>query len=352
VDALTHALLGAEAAYAARPRADPLELNQRLSLGALAGAFPDVDFAGFLLDPLAFLADWHQAPTHSLVLLPLRAMLAGGVFAAVVRRASAFPTAALVSALAIATHIASDVITVYGTALFHPLSDQRASLGTTFVIDPVFTLLVLAGLTAGLASRRPVVASLGLAVLAGYVIGQWYLKQHALDVGATSLAARGVSAERLSALPQPFSPFNWKLVAEDGDVYHEAYVNVAGHAPFVPLPVPAAIDAMARSYQRPQALVWRSRHRFGESAERRDMAGRLWQQASFAPFRRFALFPAVSRIDSDAGETCVWFTDLRYDLPVLPDTFRDGFCRGGPGESWQLYRLRYFTERTRQRIGS
>jgi len=40
---------------------------------------------------------------------------------------------------------------------------------------------------------------------------------------------------------------------------------------------------------------------------------------------------------------CVWFTDLRYDLPALPDTFRYGHCQTPPGAPWRLFRLRYFT---------
>jgi inner membrane protein len=47
----------------------------------------------------------------------------------------------------------------------------------------------------------------------------------------------------------------------------------------------------------------------------------------------------------------VWFTDLRYDLPALPDTFRYGFCRDAAGEAWTLYRLRYFSDDARQPVG-
>jgi inner membrane protein len=54
MDTLTHALMGAHAAHlgtSANPRLSP---RQRLLLGSLAAAFPDVDFIGFLVDPLRF----------------------------------------------------------------------------------------------------------------------------------------------------------------------------------------------------------------------------------------------------------------------------------------------------------
>jgi membrane-bound metal-dependent hydrolase YbcI (DUF457 family) len=57
-----------------------LSTRERLLLGGAAAAFPDIDFIGFLVDPLRFLAHWHQGPTHSLILLPLWAALLGALF--------------------------------------------------------------------------------------------------------------------------------------------------------------------------------------------------------------------------------------------------------------------------------
>ncbi len=37
----------------------------------------------------------------------------------------------------------------------------------------------------------------------------------------------------------------------------------------------------------------------------------------------------LSCIDSDGREACVWFTDMRYDLLALADTFRYGPSRDG-----------------------
>jgi inner membrane protein len=351
VDVFTHALLGAEVAYAATPDRARLSTRERLLLGGVAAAFPDIDFVGFLVDPLNFLADWHQGPTHSLVLLPLWAVLIGGVFTAVVRRRSVFAEAAIVSGLGLATHIASDVITAYGAAVLYPLSDRRVSLGTTFVIDPVFTGIVLAGLLLGLWTGRRMVAGVGLAVLCLYVAGLAGLQQRAIEIGHASASAQGLSIERLSALSQPFSPFNWKLIGTKGAQYYEAHVNLMGHRPLVP-PLPGAqwLTEIAEAYQPPAQLTWQERHRYGDRPELRALVEQLWEEPRFAPFRRFATYPSVSRIDSNGRETCVWFTDLRYDLPALPDTFRYGFCRDSVEQPWQLYRLRYFSDRSRQRL--
>jgi inner membrane protein len=350
VDVFTHALLGATTVRALSPRRDPLPPRHRLLIGGVAAAFPDLDFVAFLVDPLRFLADWHQGPTHSIVLLPVWAALIAALYLAIAgSRPRLFGAAFAASAIALATHVLSDLITVYGTALFYPLSDLRFSLGTTFVIDPVVTAILLAALGFSIVMERGSFARAGLLVLVFYVAGQAHLQQRALEFGRASAERSGLSAERMTALPQPFSPFNWKLIGIDDDTYHESYVNVAGHSPLVPEALPFA--EVARAYRPPGELAWRSRTRFGDDSERRALVEQRWRDPRFEPFRRFAVYPALSRITDSNGSTCVWFTDLRYDLPALPDTFRYGFCRDAAGEAWSLYRLRYFSDDARQAVG-
>lgn len=345
MDTVTHALLGAALAQAAAPARSPLAPRERLLAGGLGATFPDADFLAFALDPLRFLADWHQGPTHSLVLLPLWAVLLGGAFALRVGRRGVFPHAAALAALGLASHIASDAITAFGTAVFYPLSDVRMGLGIAFVIDPLFSAIVLAALLANYATGRRSAGAAGLAVLCVYVAGLALLQQRALEVARTS--ASGAQFERIAAIAQPFSPFNWKLIGVAGERYHETYVNLAGHAP---LPLPGALGDVARAYRAPAERAWSVRHRWGERPERHALAEERWNDPRLAAYRRFAAFPALSRVDDADTGTCVWFTDLRYDLPALPDTFRYGFCRE-PGGAWDLYRLRYFSTDSRVRVG-
>ncbi|MNC57218.1 hypothetical protein D3C75_1068650 [compost metagenome] len=154
---------------------------------------------------------------------------------------------------------------------------------------------------------------------------------------------------RVAALAQPLSPFNWKLLVADGAHYHQAHLKLDGGGGA--LPIPGALGELARAYRPPEQLVWQLRHRYGADAALQPQVQARWHDPRFASYRRFALFPALSRIDR-GGETCVWFTDLRYDLPTLPDTFRYGFCRGGETLPWRLYRLRYFSADSRQRLES
>lgn len=349
MEPFTHALLGGAAAYALTTSRSRLSGRERLALGATGGAFPDVDFAAFLVDPLVFLADWHQGPTHSIVLLPLWAALIGALFIFLTRRRDCFAEAVWLSGIGVASHIAADIITAYGTAVLYPLSAMRWSLGTTFVIDPLFTAIVLVGLALSqrMSERWP--AQLALVAVCLYVAGQAELRQRAIEAGRSSLLAAGRSPGQVNALAQPFSPFNWKLIAVDGDLYREAHLNLVGHSPLIPqAPGLRRWRDISAAYRPVKHLRWIDRPRFGDQLSMRPLVEQLWNEPSFAPFRRFAVFPSLSRIDEDGSTTCVWFTDLRYDLPTLPDTFRYGFCRVGLGQPWQLKRLRYFSERSAQ----
>jgi inner membrane protein len=351
VDVVTHALLGATLARATASKRARLGRRERLLLGGVAAAFPDIDFAAFPLDPLLFLAEWHQGPTHSLLLMPLWALLIGGSFVLVAHRSGMLAEAVRVGALGLTSHIAADLITAYGTAILYPLSDARFSIGTTFVIDPLFTFIVALGLGLSLWTGRRLAAGAGLAVLCVYVGGQAVLQQRAVDVGHGSARDHGPAIERLSVVPQPFSPFNWKLIGVQGSTRFVAHVTLADHLSWMSsLPGLDRFRATADAYRRPGELSWESRHLFGGDSKDKALVESLWSHPELAPFRRFAAHPSLSRIDRHGEETCVWFTDLRYDLPALPDTFRFGFCRDGSGQPWQLHRLRYFSDRSRQAL--
>jgi len=351
VELLTHALLGAGAALASRPARSRLTTRERLLLGAAAATWPDIDFVAFPFDPLRFLADWHQGPTHSLLLLPLWALLIAAVFVAATRRHEAFGEAAAVSALGLATHVAADAITAYGVMLWYPLSTQRFGLGSTFVVDIWIGAIALGGVLLGLRLRRRAPAAIALGLVCVVVAGQAGLQQRALAIGRASAHAHGFAYERLSAFAQPLSPLHWKLIASTHSQHHVAHLDLGGRGSWMPAwPGLRWLHALAGAYQPAPALTWAKHERLADPQGRHGFVEPLWHDARFAPFRRFATHPALARIDAGTGTHCVWFTDLRYDLPRLPEVFRYGFCRDGEHAPWLLYRLRYLSDSARQRL--
>ncbi|MEX0638494.1 MAG: metal-dependent hydrolase, partial [Burkholderiales bacterium] len=75
MDTLTHALSGALLARATAPKdAPPRSIPRRVAAGFFAAAAPDLDFVLAFVSPLVYL-EQHRGPTHSVILLPLWALL-------------------------------------------------------------------------------------------------------------------------------------------------------------------------------------------------------------------------------------------------------------------------------------
>jgi inner membrane protein len=344
VDTLTHALSGALLARAAAPaRHNPEQLNPkaRAAAGFAAAAFPDIDFALRLADTLAYL-NWHQGVTHSIVLLPLWAYALAHLFSRLTRRRHPWQAFFVPAALGITAHIAGDVLTTYGTALFAPLSAQRYALPLAFMIDPYFTAILAVGLAAMLLRPpRRGSAVITLAVLAGYVGLQAALHQRALEAGRAYARAAQLSGAAVHALPQPLTPFNWKIIVSHGDRHDEAFVNLwRTQKPRQPAPGDGLLRRIAAGYQPVATAEWTRHTRYGTAPSQIALAREAWNQEAFADFRRFARFPALERIETDGGRVCAWFLDLRFTLPALTPSFRYGMCRAADAERWRRERMR------------
>ena len=84
-----------------------------------------------------------------------------------------------------------------------PLSDWRAGIGTTFIIDLWFSGIILAGLMVSLffyRSRIPAVAA--SIALCAYVGFQYLQKQQAVEFGASVCASRGLAGADIAAHPR------------------------------------------------------------------------------------------------------------------------------------------------------
>lgn len=169
MDPLTHGITGAliGKAFFSGARKSNSTTAERAIPGAalicmLAALFPDVDvfFDNFVEYKMATL-ELHRGWTHSLVLLPVWAILLGALTAPVLlwvarRRNDSVDApandrtllsvgagAALVYAAGIFSHIVLDLATSFGTMIWSPISNARASWDLVFIIDLMLTGIVL-----------------------------------------------------------------------------------------------------------------------------------------------------------------------------------------------------------------
>jgi inner membrane protein len=335
VDTLTHALSGALLARATAPRdAPPRAIPRRVAAGFLACAAPDLDFVvGLVAGPVVYLVN-HRGATHSILLLPVWALLLSWILAKVLREPGGWRAFYGVTALALASHIVGDLITSFGTIVLAPLSDWRAAIGTTFIIDLWFSGIILAGLIFSALfwrSRIPAVAA--SMVLASYVSFQYVQKERALEFGEAYARSRGLQQARVTVHPRPVSPFNWTVFVSDEDAHRYAHVNLVRKEARRFEPGDGFIARIDSPYLPLEQAVWVTRRRYGETE--RELIREAWNAESLAFFRWFAALPAFDGMGE--GSTCVWFTDLRFLTPGRAGMpFRYAVCRDGPGGPWSL----------------
>ncbi|MDA0276112.1 MAG: metal-dependent hydrolase [Proteobacteria bacterium] len=335
MDTLTHALSGALLARATAPAGETRSTPRRVAAGFFAAAAPDLDFVIGFLGPVEYLL-YHRGPTHSVLLAPLWAFPIAWLLAKILREPGGWRALYGVCLLVLLGHIAGDWITSFGTMLLSPLSDWRAGLGVTFIIDLWFSGIILAGLVASAIwyrSRLPSI--LASAVLVGYVGWQWTLKQEALEFAAGHTVERGLQDARIQAYPRPVSPWNWTVFASDATSHYVSHINLRRDA-VKTFQKGDGFVAMLDAPYRPRAQArWERIARFGEGGE-----GALVRAAFESPalgfFRWFAEAPALDGVT--LGGDCVWFLDLRFANPGHDRVpFRFGACREGLGMPWRAY---------------
>jgi inner membrane protein len=366
MDTLTHALSGALVGrlLARRRAASPIEFSpaaatgvpvtaatngppvwQMVVAGTVAATFPDLDFVLGWVSELAYLRG-HRGVTHSILLLPLWGLLIAWLLARFLGRgermraqggAPSWRAFYLVVCSAIGIHIAGDLITQFGTMILAPFSDRRFGIGTTFIIDLVFTGIIVAGLLASAMWRRSrAPAAIALVLLAGWVGVGWVGRSEAIDAARAYARVNHIPVAAVDAAPRPASPFNWTAIVFDGERYHYAHINTRRSEPLVAAPDDNFIRRFSAHYQPVALAKWEVRERFGAGGTR-ALAQTVWNAEDFAFYRWFAMFPVLDHAErAGSGSVCANFVDLRFVTPGRDEIpFRYGLC--GSDGGWHLF---------------
>ncbi len=166
MDTITHGIAGAligkaffdgDDLFTRRAMSSARIVTMAATLGAI---FPDSDsFRGMLWRNELLILTWHRGPTHSLVMLPVFAVLLAWLTRWLARRfgyeAPGFFLLVLIHGVALASHILLDLITSFGTMVWSPVRWTRPAWDLIFIIDFTFTaILLLPQVAAALYSRR------------------------------------------------------------------------------------------------------------------------------------------------------------------------------------------------------
>lgn len=207
MDPLSQAVLGGVAAQSAGR-------GSQAKLAALAGIIgglaPDLDvFIRSSTDPMLGLL-YHRHFTHALAFIPVGGALCGVFAWLVLRRRYPFALCVLFATLGYATHGLLDACTSYGTLLLWPFNTVRYAWDSVSIIDPFFTLPVLAGVVLSYRRGRTTPARAALAFgLAYLAFGAWQNTRVRVAVAADS----GIATVR--AMPMLGQPMGFRVVYRD-----------------------------------------------------------------------------------------------------------------------------------------
>ena len=229
MDSLSQLALGAAVGVAVMGRRTAVWKSA--AWGAVLGTLPDLDVVIDHGDALLNMV-LHRAETHALFWLTLLAPLMGAAIARLDGEWAHWRRWWLAAWLVLITHPLLDTMTVYGTQLALPFSNHPFGVGSIFIIDPFYTLPLLAGvlLAWGLARQRPVGAlranAWGLALSTAYLAWSVAAQQHVTSLAQASLARQGIQAQALLVTPTAFNTVLWRVVATTPTQYHEGFYSL------------------------------------------------------------------------------------------------------------------------------
>ncbi len=219
MDPITQGALGAALPQATRSRAHGAIAG---ALGFLAGLAADLDVViRSAADPLLFL-EYHRQFTHSLVFVPFGGLLVALALHWLVGRRwrLTFRETVILCTLGFATHALLDAATSYGTMLLWPFSEARISWRIISVVDPLFTLPLLALVGLSMAKGKPLYAKLGLVWAGTYLALGALQHQGAIRMAQEIAAERGHTPVRLEVKPSFGNIVVWKTLYEASGRYY------------------------------------------------------------------------------------------------------------------------------------
>jgi inner membrane protein len=305
LDIVTQGILGAAVGYAVAGRKRP---RLTLGLGFLGGLLPDFDIflaAGNTVEYWTI----HRGFTHSLFFGPIVGLALAWMSRFVERRSSpqrqiGFGLWYAFWALVLVTHPMLDAMTVYGTQLFWPFSTIPYGVSGISIIDPVYSLPLLAVIVYAFFTEKTDRAlrwtQAMIAVTTAYILLSWSQNPRAADIAEADLRANSIPFERVEAYTTIFSPWLRRVMATDSNGRIKVgFVSTLNPRPirWVDLPYDAAAEGLAKTV---------SGTREGEI------------------FNRFARGPKVASFHSrEDGVRELRISDARYGFPGGPTI--DGF---------------------------
>ncbi len=222
MDPLSHAVLGASAAMSRVRQAAKLKVA--LVCGIFAGTFPDLDvMIRSASDPLLSI-EYHRQFTHALFFVPLGAAIVAWLIKLIIFRQEQFKLLFMFCFFSMLCHGLLDSLTNYGTHLFWPFTNRRESWSIISIVDPIFTLTLLACIIISMFRKSTKPVKVGLIFAICYWSIGLYQREAVTDELKQLANARGHTIERMEVKPSFANLWVWRgQYVADGLIYVDAY---------------------------------------------------------------------------------------------------------------------------------
>ena len=200
--------------------------------GAILGTLPDLD----VFIPLGSPVDdfvYHRGFSHSLFLLTALSPVFAWLITKVHRNTKPlFKKWMLLTFVVLNGSVLLDLFTIYGTQIFWPLDTTPHAVPALFIIDPLFTLPILIGVSAALFLKNHRLNFIGLSVSLAYLIWALVVSVFVNGKMKEQLNEQGVPYSQFISSPAPFTTLLWRTVGIHNDHYFETYYSLFdGDAP-------------------------------------------------------------------------------------------------------------------------
>lgn len=298
MDNLTHTLTGVALSRAGLSRFSPYSV-WILTLSANA---PDIDAVSLFGGSLAYL-NWHRHFTHSLIFLPLMALLPVLIVRLAARRPIGWKGPLALATAGVASHLLLDLTNTYGVRLLLPFSNYWFSWNLANIVDVwIWAALLIAVLAPALSrlvsgeiGARPS-SGRGFAIFALAFVLLYNSARAVLHARAIATLESRIYDDsgvlRVAAFPDAVNPLRWRSLVEGSltiRLYDLRLNRLFDPAFMHPLYKPAESDAMRRAAA----------------------------TETFRDFLRFSQFPHW-RVSETGDSIRVSVSDLRFGSPPDP----------------------------------
>lgn len=224
MDPVTHGLIGATAVQST---ADRKNLRYAAIIGLLSAMLADLDV--LIRDPQNPLLnlEFHRQFSHSLLFIPVGALLATGLLWWFFRNHFSLKTIYYYCFLGYATSGIADAFTSYGTKLLWPFIDGRFSWNIISVFDPLFTLGILIAVLLSSLRKKPFYAWLGGGWMALYLLFGFVQHERGRAAARALANQRNHHIDRMVVKPTLANTLLWSIRYTHDDSLYAAGLHLS-----------------------------------------------------------------------------------------------------------------------------